>query len=1168
MRMDALPPGPHADPNATQRIASDPAVSAFVAASAGSGKTKLLTDRLLRLMLGGSDPARIQCLTYTRAAAAEMALRLQSVLGGWVTMDDADLARRLGDLDVVPTEATLRRARALFAQVLDLPGGMRIGTIHAFCQSLLRRFPLEARLSPHFGLLEEHDADLARGAAAESVLGESPPGVSDAPARDPAPATREAALRRVAGMARLQDFDRLAKTLIEARARLVPLLSLPADEVTAAVRGALGVRDDTPTIEQAVVWPDERAVRAALEVMAQEGSSEIRKDAERQLDWLSLAPAERARLWDEWRSHFLNKDGAPCAASSLVNQNLARRRPDIRDIMIAEQARIAGADDAARARELAELTAAMLRLALPVARVYAAAKESSIRLDYADLIDRTTALLRAPGAAWVLYKLDGGLDHLLLDEVQDTAPPQWAIAGALAEEFFAGQGARDANRTVFAVGDAKQSIFSFQGAEPAAFGQWRGRLGTQVRQAGRAFREVTLDVSFRSTPPILTLVDAVFADPAAAAGVGATRHRSSRTGQAGCVELWPLAPEDPKEEPPVWAVPPEPVRAKSARQKLAERLAAYIDEALRSGLPLPSRGRSLEPGDVLVLVRRRNDLSDALVRCLKQRGVPVAGLDRMVLTEQPAVADLLTLCDVLLLPRDDLSLACVMTSPLGGLDDDDLIALAPERSGSLWDALHARADERAAWRDCADFLDRLFARVDYLAPHALLSEALGAEGGRARLLARLGPEAAEPIDELLAAALTYARAEPPSLEGFLHWLRGSGAEVKREAQAGTAGMVRIMTVHGAKGLQAPLVILPDTTALPKDDEKLLWADWGGLEVPIWCPHSELRCEAARRSREDAAKRRAEEHNRLLYVALTRAEDRLLICGADTRKGVAAACWHPAVARAMQGLATERVPFEGWNGVLLRFETCQQEPPDRLRPAAPAAADAELPPWAGAAPGWHATPPPREPAIPARLAPSRPENAGLGPVPASMSPLAAAQDGGDRFRRGQVLHRLLQHLPDLPQADRAAAAQAYLVREVGPTDGTLDEIMAILRHTDLAPLFGPGSRAEVPLSGLIDGVVVGGMVDRLAVLPDRVLVADYKTNVSPPRDAQAVPVLYLRQMAAYRAVLRRAFPGRDVVCALVWTATAEVMELPSDLLDSHAPGRASVDPTAPPAHLFD
>ena len=1138
---------------AQQRLASDPAVSAFVSASAGSGKTRLLTDRLLRLMLAGEAPSRIQCLTFTKAAAAEMAVRLQRRLGDWVTLADDALAAELKSLAVVPAPETLAKARALFAEVLDLPGGMRIGTIHAFCQSLLRRFPVEAALSPHFRLLDDIDAELAWRAAREAML----EGAHDAASR--------AALAALAGLASAEQFGSLVQTLQTDRERLERLLALDMEAIAAAQRRALGAAASEESVIAAACGAHAQALLPALRAVAESGAPANAEKARFLLDYLSWPEAERAAQWPAWRTCFLLDDGAPRGPTTLVNKKLSDRRPEVLAALLAEQERVRGVDDACRAVRAASASAALVRLALPVVRAYAAGKAASDRLDYDDLIGRTGRLLVDPGAAWVLYKLDGGLDHLLLDEVQDTAPAQWRIAGRLTEEFFAGAGAGAARRTVFAVGDRKQSIYSFQGADPEAFETWRGRLRQRVEGAGERWRDVGLTVSFRSTAPVLALVDAVFADPAAAQGVaapGGLRHIADRAGHAGAVELWPLAP--PPEEVPAepWTIPRQNLGWVSAPQRLAEALAGWIAGETAGGTMLASRDRKLRPGDVLVLLRRRNAFARALVRALKAKKVPVAGLDRLVLTDQPAVADLLALCDVLLLPEDDLQLACVLTSPLGGLTDDGLMALAAGRQGSLWSALRSRAGERAAWQAAHDFIAALLARVDYASPHALLVEALGRLGGRARLLARLGPEAAEPVDELLGQALAYARSHPPDLQGFLHALRQSGAEVKREAEGeagdGEGGAVRIMTVHGAKGLQAPLVILPDTTALPPDDGPLIWAEdpQGGASVPVWSPRRELRCAASDALRQEAAQRRREEHNRLLYVALTRAEDRLVVCGWQPRRAMPEGCWYELIARGFAGLeAAPAAVALPWDGAALRHACAQTRPPERRGEAAGERAAAVLPDWAGSAPGWRARPPPAEPVPPAPLAPSRPEGAELGTVPQAASPLAERDAGGARFRRGAAAHALLQHLPALPRPDRREAALRWLRRagDLGDPGQLADEVLAVLDHPVLAPLFGPEGRAEVPLTGLVGGVVVGGLVDRLAVLDGRVLVADYKTNRAPPARVEAVPVLYLRQMAAYRAVLRDALPGRRVLCALVWTASAAVMPLPNSLLDRHAPG---------------
>ena len=1181
--------------NEEQRAASDPTVSAFVGASAGSGKTKLLTDRLLRLMLSGAKPGRIQCLTFTKAAAAEMAVRLQRTLGRWVTLDDADLDRALRDLAIAPAPELRQRARALFAQVLDLPGGMRIGTIHAFCQSLLRRFPLEATLSPHFQLIDERDAADALAEARETMLS----GAHTDERRD--------ALRLLAGLASADQFGRHVDALQADRERLAAALGLP--DLAAAQRRALAITGNTEgeLIAAGVTWQEECDLREAARIVHRLGAKTCAERAGRILEWLGLDSDTRAEAenWAQWCKEFLTSEGKARAASGFVSKAVTDRHPDLARIFLAECDRVLAVRDSCRALAMADVSAGLLKLAAPVLHAYAAHKQDSGLVDYDDLIGRTSELMRDPGAAWVLYKLDGGVDHLLLDEVQDTAPSQWQIAHALTAEFFAGAGAReDTQRTVFAVGDRKQSIYSFQGADADEFDRSRDRLERRVRAAGHEFRRTPLDVSFRSTRPVLDLVDAVFADPAAARGVVAAddpplKHHADRTGDPGMVELWPLAPLPDTADPQPWEVAEANHNHLSAPQHLADTLADWIRDQTSGGVMLASKRRPLHAGDVLVLVRRRNAFARALVRALKTRGVPVAGLDRLVLTEQSAVQDLMALADALLLPQDDLTFACLLTSPLGGLTDDDLMALAMDRGKRpLFEALRTRAHEAAHWQRAWDFFATLLARVDYVSPYALFSEALGPLGGRARLFSRLGPEAAEPVDELLNATLAYARLHPPSLQGFLHWLRRSGAEVKREAESTGNRQVRVMTVHGAKGLQAPLVIIPDTTAIPPDEGAILWAEdpQTRTPVPLFSPRKEFRCLAAQRIRDGLSDRRMEEHNRLLYVALTRAEDRLVICGWQTRRGLPDPCWYNLVASGFARLQAQQEPFGAWDGAVLRVgdgtraadsddatrgvRGSETTPPPLVgggRGERPVASGPPPPPtplpqgegessllapplpaWVGVAPEWRSDPPPAEPDRPQPLAPSRPEGVELGSVPAAASPLAEREAMGDRFRRGQLLHALLQHLPDLPPAEREAAAIRWLDRPGqrlpdGAAPTIAAEALAILRHPELAPAFGPNSRAEVPLTGLIGDSVVGGLVDRLAVLPDRVLVVDYKTNRHAPECAEDTPVMYLRQMAAYRVVLRGVFPDRAVRCALVWTRAARIAMLPDALLDKHAPG---------------
>ncbi len=771
---------------------------------------------------------------------------------------------------------------------------------------------------------------------------------------------------------------------------------------------------------------------------------------------------------------------------------------------------------------------------------------------------RRKRLLERRGADWVLYKLDQGLDHILIDEAQDTNPDQWQVVARLADELFAGEGAREVGRTLFAVGDAKQSIFSFQRADPAAFDGMREHFAAKAREAQQRWRALALDMSFRSTPAILSAIDAVFARPEAADGVAASgerlHHRASRAGQAGVVELWP--PVRPRERPATapWTPPLRREPADSPPARLAALIARRIKGWIDGGKRLASEDRPIHAGDVMVLVRRRDIFVEELIRALKAASVPVAGIDRMVLTDQLAVMDVLALARFLLLPEDDLSLACVLKSPLVGLSEEQLLLLCHGRGGTLWRALGQRAAGDPALAAARDYLAGLLRRVDFTPPFELLAAILGSDGapeqpsGRRRLVARLGPDAEEPLDELLQLALDYERGHSPSLQGFVHWLESGQAEIKRDPEASARDEVRVMTVHGAKGLEAPIVILPDTMQPPTQSPHLLWLDEGegGL---LWPPRRAHEGALAQTLRALAEHKRDQEYRRLLYVAMTRAADRLYVCGWEGRRGPPAGCWYDLVRAGLAGLAE---PFafdcrgeiaDGWAGEGLRHLSPQTTAPERRRRGISEESKPEP------LPGWALRPPPPEPKPARPLAPSRPE----AEEPAIYSPLGP--DQGARFRRGLMIHRLLEALPELPTRARKAACRRFLARAAFALPKALQaelmaETLAVLGAPEFAPLFAPGSRAEVPLTGLVGDRIVAGQVDRLVVTEEEVLIVDYKTNRPPPDSAAAVAPLYLGQMAAYRALLEKIYPGKKVRCLLLWTDGPRLMALPAALLDNY------------------
>jgi ATP-dependent helicase/nuclease subunit A len=1146
--------------SAIQRRAADAQASIWVDASAGTGKTTVLTNRVLSLLLNGTPPARILCLTFTKAAAAEMANRIARQLQEWAAMPDDKLHESLGELtNAPPSEDRRRTARRLFARVLDTPGGMKIQTIHAFCQSLLKRFPLEAGIAPHFDVMDERSAAELLVEAREQVLNRGRSGTQPALAD---------ALATAGGHVGEGEFDDLMRALAAERARLTQLLARFGDveALIGRVYARLTVEPaDTPERLCRIGCEDTKldllGLRLAVKALTDSAAKTDRERGTAIQRWLAAHGEMRAAEFDGYCKQYLTQEGKP--RERLITARALAANPGVDEILLAEAMRLIDLRDRCNAAIIASATGALLRLGTEMLRSYDAHKKARSLLDYEDLVLATRDLLRKEGVApWVLFKLDGGLDHILIDEAQDTNPEQWDIVANLAEEFFAGEGARAEVRTVFAVGDPKQSIFSFQRADPASFARMRDHFKRRVDEARALWNEIPLTISFRSTAAVLDAVNAIFARPEAQAGLftaGAwPLHEPARIGQAGLVELWPPALPLDMAEPAPWALPTERRAGDSPRGRLAALIAARIAGMIRNGERLESRGRPVQPGDVLVLVRRRNAFVEELVRELKQRNVPVAGVDRMVLTEQLAVMDLMALGQFLLLPEDDLTLATVLKGPFAGFNEDDLYELAHRRAGSLWSELRERRGASLAFAHAYAVLSELLAQADYVPPYELYADLLGRRGGRRALLERLGPDAADPIDEFLNLTLAHERNHVPSLQGFLQWLGGGAVEIKRDLDQETGGQVRIMTVHGAKGLQAPIVFLPDTMQTPRHTARLLWVDdRAGGTLPLWSPRTGFDDTRAGGAREDRQRLEAQEQNRLLYVALTRAEDRLYVCGWHGAQGPSADCWYQ---RTVDGIAQLGESFafdcraelgaQGWTGAGRRLGT-----PQTSAPQSDERARAGMQPIPTALPAWYG-------------APLRPEGPGTRPLtpsrPAGVEPAVRTPIGPDdrlRFRRGLVIHRLLELLPELPRERRAEACRRFLARPIHEFEPAAQEEIAretlrVLDDPVFAPLFGPGSRAEVRVAGELAGAhgttVLSGQIDRLVVTATEVLVLDYKTNRPPPTVETEVAELYLRQMAAYRAVLGRIYADRPVTCALLWTDGPRLMPLSPQLLDRYSP----------------
>jgi ATP-dependent helicase/nuclease subunit A len=1141
---------------ATQARASDPASSAFVSANAGSGKTHVLVQRVIRLLLDGVPPEKILCITFTKAAAANMAERVFTTLGHWVTLDDAALDAAIRDAGIARPDPKLRmRARELFACALETPGGLKVQTIHALCTRLLQQFPFEANVPARFAVLDERDrAEMMERANLKVLLDAS---------RDPqSPAGR--ALDIAMASAADVTFKDVVREACLSRDHFMAWTDSAgsADAAMAQVSAALGVDagarlDD---VEREII-EGPHLPRARWEDVAEildSGSPTDLDQAGRLREALIFSGDEQV---DGYLGVFLTEALTP--RKSLVTKKISDPRPDIARLFNDESIRIGPLIERRRALTIRDRTQALLVIATAVAANYRREKQQRGLLDYDDLIDKTLEMLDRVSSSWVHFKLDRGVDHVLIDEAQDTSPRQWDIVAHIISEFTTGQGARDGvKRTIFAVGDEKQSIFSFQGAAPREFDLQGRALERKFTEARLQFERLAFKHSFRSGTAILQSVDHVFRDQTIYRSIHAENayplHEALPDAGPSLIDLWKLELPDPRQDIEGWRAPFDAVSETSPEVRLARRIQAAIKALIAEGTMTgnPGNRRSLSYGDVLVLVRRRGNAFDAVIQALKHTNIPVAGADRLKLTEHIAIIDLMNLADALLLPQDDLALAVALKSPLFGLTDDDLFKLAWQRKGSLRHALSAHAATDRKFEAALARLKACDARAMQETPFAFYAWLLGGEGGRARILRRLGHEANDALDEFLELALGYERKAPASLQGFMAWLRAADTEVKRDMEI-SRDEVRVMTVHGAKGLEAPVVFLVDTTTSPADTTrlKLVRMPQGSAAphapgVVVWAGKKAEDPPAVATARAAMLGETEDEYRRLLYVAMTRAADRLIIggCMPGNMRKLRELSWYDLIEKGLgnSGLHMQNVPPP--DGVVKRFS--------RLEDASPAAVAASAEPSVTVIPlpAWLRTPVAREPLAEHFLRPSDPAEQGQGIRTGEAFQLRARA-----LQRGALVHRLLQSLPDVPTERRRDTALRYLARNADewPEDereALAERVLALIGDIRFAAVFAPGSRAEVSIAGRLDrpgrlSVLVSGQIDRLAVTPAELLVVDYKTNHAPPAAIAEAPGAYIRQLALYRAVLAKLYPQRPIRAALLWTETPEMMEIPAPALDA-------------------
>ena len=856
-----------------QDRAADPLVNVWVQANAGTGKTSVLVQRLLRILFRSdiNKPSGILCLTYTNAGAGEMRNRILRALREWAVASDDDLIELLDGvaLNKPATAADIAYARSVFFWYIDNTDALKIKTIHGFCEEILHRFPLEAGISPAWSLISDMNQRVLLQEAFDTLIktsGNDTSGrVSDA-------------FEHIVGRISEYSLSDLMKIISGQYKHFFSVENIESyrEYFIKTIKYFLEL-NKVPNIDVPVI--DLQKILVLLDNKIR--TSKTPAAYLTNLFNLTKQYIDNAINFDEYKTAYLTKEGT-------LNKTVAKV-----DFLVAEQERVYQINQYAINKKVFDDTLALFDLSAAFTTIYRDIKQQRNLLDFDDLILYTRRLFAKPDImGWVLSQLDVSLSHILVDEAQDTPPEQWDILQMLVGDFFVSGDTGNLPHTLFVVGDTKQAIYGFQGADFRAFIASRDDIIRQIKNNFRTISEIPLAQSFRSLSSILYVVDAFFGNDQVALETGFhnNAHKCFRRDKSGVVELHHLVVK---------------------RDNDNVSLATYINDVV-SKVKEVLLGGKYSPNDIMVLVQRREPFVAPLVAALKRNGIAVAGSDRIVLPDFAPIRDLMNLVRFCLNTADDYSLCCVLKSPIFRLTEANIFNLCKNKNDVNKGKEEAnKINVFDIVRDvCPDIYERLNTLVEkakFMAPYSFFSDVLNS-GARSEFISALGDQVIDPLEEFMTICLAYERTQPGTLHHFIKWFITGGSEIKRNMNA-TLG-VRIATVHGSKGLEAPVVFLVDTTRIPESEKILpIVPEIMPANVPVnmtmptpwlWTTtaNSSKNCALAL---EQLMNWRMEEYYRLLYVAMTRARDELYIYGYTSYKNANEKSWHSMLWRVLGNL---------------------------------------------------------------------------------------------------------------------------------------------------------------------------------------------------------------------------------------------------------------------------
>lgn len=1086
-----------------QQLASNPQNSAWVFASAGSGKTKVLTDRVLRLLLDGVKPDKILCLTFTKVAATEMQNRINQRLADFVLFDEEKLQSELFNLSgISPDSRLIKKARTVFAEILDCENKIKIQTIHSFCQGILRIFPFEAKINPNFELLEESQEKLLLQKAQKEVLRQ---------------ATTNPQLRnlviKINSQLHEESFLELILELLSKKEKLTELKEkfLSIDNIIAEIFAKFGAKinhDDSAIFNDFLATINKTDLLKLCAALDESALVTNKKIADKIRSFL-LTP--QLKNFTNLRSAFFTeKDEIRKINGKILEDPYFFKVFDVHVFLIKNFI------EALNAYKNCDNTALLLRFTDQILENYTQLKKQNAVLDYDDLINETSKLLSNPNFAdWVKMKMDGLFDHILVDESQDTNHQQWNIVKSLTDDFFSGIGASNKDRTIFIVGDEKQSIYSFQGAEANISEEIFSYFSEKLRDHPTQFHKIDLSNSFRSLPIILDAVDTVFSgenEKSAITRVSDFKgHKAIRLG-TGYVEIWPQIRSKKREKIVEknydWQLDFNEQESHTENDFLAEIIAQKIKNWVENRRVLNGRQKPLEYSDFMILLRRRTDGFDKkLGNVFHKYRIPFGSSGKIKFSENLLIQDLIAASIFATSPHDDLNLAALLKSPLFSVSEEELLEICNFKNQyqtTIYKALQRIEKFNLIFFTLAELVKKSQEVNCFEFFYFLLSEQ-----NRQKILTHFGSQAAEILDKFLLKTFDFCHNISPHLQKFLDFICKLDPEISLPIEK--ANQVIITTIHSAKGLQAPIVIIPDccfdTNKLRSTKEKISWID----NLPIWCAAKADETALIKIARHEKKNNAKAENLRLLYVALTRAEDELYIAGSGNSSD--SECWYDLVKNRLReksksekflNSATEKFGAEKFEIVDETLQIGVQE----LN-------------YDNAVVTKNSAKPQK---ITKNIVPEIYKNVTSQPAP-------ILQNQG--LNKGKVIHKILEIFGKNYSADKnwlAELAEKILAKEENLTieekNDIRDKSLLFLNSEQFDKIFSGKIKCEVEISG-------NHQIKRIDLLIEKeneVLIIDYKSDETLPK---AAPPQYLSQLQNYRNLVGKIYPHKKISSAILW-----------------------------------